>query len=384
MSPRVLLPQISPSAWEHPDEAKTNAAGTHSASERFRVKVKSKQLRTSGKFLEFLIADAIRVSASQRGRLHEMFVEALQTLDWPEAGAAKPQLYVASRVPFNGAWCDLGDTESPKPVIVLSARVLDVLEADEQRFIVARSVAQLISMHRQQRTAAQSFSQIDTFFAGFFEPRRNGLMRGEFKFSDDRGALLATQDIDSALRTLLKLSGGNANGDTLSTQAWIEQIGEVVNASAAKSGVDGETGEVPNLRLGRLARRALELHRWAHSDAYRDILAGIYPRRSDERAADNTADTNNTEQTREWFVSDDIKDEAREAVNAIGTALDRAADAVHDAVHRASGTLQDRFGVAGKDFTDIVDSARDAFRDAVSEMKNASRKTDDNSNSSTQ
>ena len=297
-----------------------------------------------------------------------------------------------------------------KPFVLLSARHIDMLAREEQRFIVARAVAQLMSNRLNRRDATYLFDCMDdtafALFNSFGGGRDMKRWGGASELSDDRGALLATQDLDSALMTLLKLAGGRATDDSLSVDAWLEQIEEANaarNASAAgASNVDGAasaagtttsdatgtssgsttgstsgaaSSEPEMSRTGRLARRAIELRKWAQSAEYSLILSGAYVRRGQEPVEEPTsAGAGAGAAGGAWFGGADVKGEAREAVNAVGEVIDKAADAVGGVVKGAADALNDAFTGTGEgSINDVVNRAKDAFRDAFKAAQSAAK-----------
>jgi hypothetical protein len=92
--------------------------------------------------------------------------------------------------------------------------------------------------------------------------------------------LLAVQRLDVAQRTLIKLAaGGQRFFDSLNLEAFVRQGSRALTderpAGARLSAV------VRTLEAGAplLASRAAALGEWCGSAAYRDVLAGRYPRR---------------------------------------------------------------------------------------------------------
>lgn len=371
MTPRVVLTQISPTAWEHPSET-----AAYGSVRRRGTRWKQHDSRRAGaaeKVRQWVLGDAVRVGPAQRPQLYDLFLDVLKTLDWPNEGQPLPELYVSARPPMGG-----GGWGGARPFVLLSARQLDGLEREEQRFIIARGVAQLISNRLHRREAGYLLDCMDDAALAFFNVFGGGRdmkkWGGASELSDDRGALLATQDLDAALMALLKLSGGSAAGDSLSVDAWLDQVGEAESAAAAEAGVDGDTGTVIKSRAGRLARRALELRQFAQGAQYSLILSGAYVRRGQEPVEDPaTADAGEGAAAGGAWFGGDVKEDAREAVNAVGDAIDQAADAVGGVVNKAADALGDAFSTSGEGFGDVVNRARDAFRDAFKAAQGAAR-----------
>jgi Zn-dependent protease with chaperone function len=78
-----------------------------------------------------------------------MYQEVLQALDWPMHGQAEPQLYVTQTPIANAGAVGFGN-----PFIVISSGTLELLEPDEQRFVLAHEVGHIMTGHTTYRTIA--------------------------------------------------------------------------------------------------------------------------------------------------------------------------------------------------------------------------------------
>jgi hypothetical protein len=127
-------------------------------------------------------------------------------------------------------------------------------------------------------------------------------------------------------------------------------------------------------RTGRLARRAIELKKWAESAEYSLILSGAYVRRGQEPVEEPASSAGAGAAGGAWFGGADVKGEAREAVNAVGEVIDKAADTVGNVVNRAADALNDAFSGTGEgSIGDVVNRAKDAFRDAFKAAQSAAK-----------
>lgn len=87
------LTQISSVSWEHP--ADRAALRTLRALPGFdEVVRKIASVFGERGVRNLFLGDAVLVGPTQRPRLHALYHEVLQTLDWPNAGQPVPQLYV--------------------------------------------------------------------------------------------------------------------------------------------------------------------------------------------------------------------------------------------------------------------------------------------------
>ena len=387
MNPRVILTQISSTAWEHPSE-KEAYGSIRRRKVRWNQGDPSRNATQREKMRQWVLGDAVRVGPAQRPKLYELFLEVLATLDMTGEGQPTPELYISARPPMGG-----GGWGGARPFVLLSARQIDRLEREEQRFVIARGVAQMMSNRLQRRDTNYLFDCMDdtavTIFNVFGGGRDMKRWGGASELSDDRGALLATQDLDSALMTLLKQAGGSTKDDSLSVDAWLDQVTEADAARAAAEAAASVAGESttassttasgPDVsRASRIARRAIELRKWAQSAEYSLILSGAYVRRGQEPVEEPASETGEGAgagtRSGAWFAGADVKGEAREAVNAVGEVLDKAADAVGGVVNRATEAINDAFSGTGEgSLGDVVNRAKDAFRDAFKAAQSAAR-----------
>jgi hypothetical protein len=150
------------------------------------------------------------------------------------------------------------------------------------------------------------------------------------ELSADRAGLLAGQDVDAVKRAHMKLAGGSRLYE-MDTEAFLEQAREYDAAGDVRDGL---------LKFLNLLRRShpfavirfAEIDRWAREGEYERILAGDYPRRS------NDGDTS-------------VTDEAKNAANSYRESWSRSADpfvgVLRDVAEGAAGAgerIFQRFG----------------------------------------
>jgi hypothetical protein len=156
------------------------------------------------------------------------------------------------------------------------------------------------------------------------------------ELSCDRAGLLGTQDLDTSMRTFLKMAGGSGVDDEINVDEFMQQASEYETGGNAWDTV---------LKLLNTAFRehpfntvrAAELLRWHRSGEYERILAGNYYRRGEEPPP----------------LSRDYEDavgyygeETRQTFGPFGDSLKRARDAFNSAF-RGGGTTGSTSGNAG-------------------------------------
>jgi Zn-dependent protease with chaperone function len=314
---RVPLNQISSRAWEHP--ADRAALNTLKAIPGFDEVVKKIATFFGERGIrQLFLANAVRVGPRQRPKLNVLYTEVLETLDWPR----RPQLYVTQNPVANAMAVGFED-----PFIVVHSEMLELLDHEERRFILAHEVGHIMSDHTTYRTIAIllltfGVSNLPLLIGAAILPFQLALLDWHRKseLSCDRTGLLGVQDMNVAMSSFLRMAGGDAavaGGDESNLDDFIQQ--------AAEYEVGGTAWDTVLKVLNTAFRehpfntvRASELLRWQRSGAYEQILAGTYPRRGDDDAP----------------LKSDLKDaaahygaETRETLRPIGDALNRAKDA---------------------------------------------------------
>lgn len=302
---RRVLTDIAPRSWEHPaDKAALSALR--------RLPVFDDVLRTLfGFFGEKPIrlafqANAVRVSERQFPRVHGIYREALHTLDVDEPYA----LYI-SQTPIVNA----GAYGMDRPFIILNSGTLSLLDDDELRFILGHELGHILSDHVLYRTMTVLLLQL----AGMGFPIVGLAARAvlvallewgrKAELSSDRAGLLAVQDPEVAMRTMLKMAGGSGSDET-NLDDFILQAeeyrdgGDVADQVFKILNLMGTTHPFWVLRLS-------ELRGWIESGAYDRILRGDYARRGDPDPA----------------YQDDLRDAAQAYTEGARDLLDQVAGA---------------------------------------------------------
>ncbi len=275
---RRILTQISPIAWEHPaDRAALNALrklpGFDLALRKVFGLFGERAIRLAFK------ANAVRVTEKQYPWIHERLVRVCQVLDLEEP----PEVYVSQTPIVNAGAVGMSD-----PFIVLNSSMLEVLGRDEVEAVLGHEVAHILSGHVLYRTLLILLLNLVVFrytLAGLaVRPILMALLEWYRKseLSSDRAGLLAIQDPDTAMRSLMLLAGGT-RGETLDLEEFVAQSeeyragGDLLDSVYKVLNVLGQTHPFAVVRVA-------ELKEWIESGSYERILAGEYQRR-DERDA---------------------------------------------------------------------------------------------------
>jgi len=325
---RVRFPGISSRAYEHPaDRGALVALRALPGFDRVLRAVSGVFGERSLRLLH--LADAIRVSHRQYPALHQLLVEACATLDIEEI----PELYVV-RDPVAQAMT-LG---MDQPFIVIHTGLLELLDADGLRFTLGHELGHLLSGHAVYRTMLLSLVRISQDISwiplGALPLRVIVTALQEWfrksELSCDRAALLVGQDADAALRVHAAMAG-STDPDAMDVSGFLDQAreydrgGDIRDSFLQLLHLDGRTYPLASLR-------AAELQRWAAGEQYRDVLAGDYPRRGDDREA---------------VMFDEVRSAARSYRDSFTASADPLTKFVRDAggvVGGVAGTVADNLG----------------------------------------
>jgi Zn-dependent protease with chaperone function len=334
---RTVLTGISSRAFEHPaDRAALTAMRAIPGFDQV-IKLASGFLRERQYRLAFL-ASAVRVDERQFADLHRLFGEAVTVLDAP----VRPELFVANNPIPNAATLGVD-----KPFVVLSSGLYELLTDDERRFVLAHELGHAMSGHALYKSLllhllnlAGSFGWVPAGGLGLralIAALREWERKSEL--SGDRAGLLATQDVDVALRVHMKLAGG-AHLDQIDPDAFLAQAADYEGAGDLRDGLlkllNTERSSHPFAVV-----RAAELRRWAHSDEYRQILDGDYPRREDDRTASFTETAKEAARAYRQRI-EESSDPLVGAVRGFGNSLGNAADNFFDWLTRQARAADPR------------------------------------------
>jgi Zn-dependent protease with chaperone function len=313
---RVNLPGISSRAWEHPADRGALVALRKLKGFDNVLKAMSGLFNERAVRLAFL-GSAIRVDERQFSRLHALLADVARILDAPEM----PELFVSANPVPNALTVGMN-----KPFIVISSGLVDLLDDEEMRFVLAHELGHSMSGHAVYQTLLQRLIQLsgvlNTIPMGGLGVRAimAALMEWSRKaeLSADRAGLLATQDPPTAFRVHMQLASGGHLED-LDPTSFFAQGQEYDDAGDLRDSV---------LKLLLIEARshpfavvrAAELRRWVESGEYTRCLSGEYPRRDSDAEAG-------------------VSEAAKAAARSYSETFRQSQDAVGKLVHDAAGFL---------------------------------------------
>lgn len=312
---RATLADISSRAWEHPADRGALVALRKLKGFDTLLKAMSGLFNERAVRLVFL-GSAVRVDERQFARLHRILGDVGRTLDAPEL----PELYVVANPAFGAMTIGMN-----KPFIVLNSGVVDLLDEDELRFVIAHELGHAMSGHAVYRTMLQRMIMLTgvlshvpggalgarAIMAALYEWSRKA------ELSADRAGLLATQDPATAFRVHMQMASGG-HLDDLDATSFFAQGQEYDDADLRDSVL--KLLLIENRSHPFAVVRATELRRWVDSGEYTAILTGDYPRRQDDDQAK-------------------VTEAAADAARSYGEAFKQSQDALGKMVHDVAGVL---------------------------------------------
>jgi len=278
---RIRFPDISSRAYEHP--ADRGALVALRAIPGFDSVLKTISGAVGERSIRYLyLATATRVSPRQYPQIHQMLHECATTLDVKPV----PELYIEQDPTPTAMAIGMG-----KPIIVVSTGMLDLVDADGLQFIIGHEVGHVLSGHAVYRTMLISLvnlaAAMEWLPIGAWSIRAIVLGLNEWfrksELSCDRAGLLCSQDPNAALRAHASLAGAK-NPNEMDVAGFLDQAEEYEKSGDVRDSLL-KLLQMSGKSHPLAALRAAELQKWAAGPEYAEILAGNYPRRSDDKDA---------------------------------------------------------------------------------------------------
>lgn len=278
-SGRVIFPEISPHAWEHPtDRAALTSLqqipGFDSLLRKFVGTFGERNVKT------LFTAAAVKVGPKQYAPIHESLVRVCEILD-----TDVPPLYI-SQTPIVNA----GAYGMDNPFIVLNSSLVELATPEELEVVLGHEVAHIMSEHALYRTLLYLLLNYSTKVTPIVYQAAIPIVLALLEWSRkaeiscDRAGLLATQNLEHAQGMHCVLAGGvRGRRDELSVEAFVEQAQEYRSAGGLSAyyrfmATLGRSHDFPVIRVA-------ELQNWVDEGDYATILGGDYHRIGDPVSA---------------------------------------------------------------------------------------------------
>ena len=272
MTPQKLT-GLRPQAYEHPSDTATLNALTHTAGLETLVR----KLNAWGfeRLLRVqLTGSYLQANADSFPDLYERFTTARERLDVPTVA----DLYVAGAGELNAFTAGV-----ERPLILLNSGAIEHLTNEELLFVIAHELGHIKSGHVLYYQIAKFLPIIaeivGTATLGIGELLSAGLQvallrwKRMSEFTADRAGLLACQDADVALRTMMKLAGLPPKYfQALNTEDFIRQAREFEAMDADKLTMLAKWLSTMGATHPWTVMRAQQLLLWIDSGAYEEVL----------------------------------------------------------------------------------------------------------------
>lgn len=166
-------------------------------------------------------------------------------------------------------------TGEKRPLLVLNSGTLDLLEPDEQTFIIGHELGHILSHHVLYHMIVNSMTEFIDLGAlvnaaielpMFYWSRMSEL-------TADRAGLLACQDVKACIRAMIKMAGlPQSQYDRINVQAFIDQAHDFNTKNTGFLDESFKFLAIANSTHPWLVLRAAELLNWVESGEYQRIL----------------------------------------------------------------------------------------------------------------
>jgi Zn-dependent protease with chaperone function len=338
---RRRFPDISSRTYEHPADRSALVALRKLSGFDTVFRAMSGLLPERSLRLLFL-SDSVRVSDAQFAHLNVILRDACYILDLGKV----PPMYV-TQDPRPSAMC-IGLDE---PIIVVTTGLVELLDEEEMRFVVGHEVGHALSGHAVYRTILLFLTNLalkvawiplgNVAIMAIVTALREWFRKSEL--SADRAGLLAGQDPQAAMRSLMKLAGGNHLHE-MNVDAFLEQAEEYEAGGDLRDSVLKILNVLPRTHPFTTIRAA-ELKKWAESRDYQRIMDGHYEKRDGDRGTS---------------VSDSFRQSANHYAHSVRTSRDPLMALVRDIAGGAGdlgGLLRNTFTGGGRSGTSGAEKA---------------------------
>ena len=316
------LEGISPRAYQHPaDRATTAALGQVPYLDQ--VVRKLIELGYERALRAVSLGSSVRLGQEQLPHIWVLHRQVVNSLDLRDV----PDLYLTQFPWANAMTIGVG-----KPIVVLNSSLVDLLDADGQRSVLAHEAAHVHSGHVLYQTALVILLQIGTktlpLLAGLpLLAIRYALLEWfrAAELSCDRAAALLTRDPQAVCRTLMVLTAGAA-AEHLNLDAFMKQG---LDYAEKGSGLEQLSRRVQDLGVTHPmpVKRVHELLAWVREGEYDRIVGGDYMRIGDEPPLKEERDS----------AAVHYGERVRDAFEKAGTSISDVGDQLSDWLERRKG-----------------------------------------------
>lgn len=229
----------------------------------------------------------LKVDQDDYPSIYKVLGDATTTLGLDTQKNLIPELYLQYDYTINAF-----TTGETKPILVLNSGTLDLLERDEQTYIIGHELGHILSHHVLYHmivTSLASFIDLGSLINTAIQlPLFYWYRMSEL--TADRAGLLACQDLRACIRAMIKMAGlPESQYNRINVQAFIDQAHDFNTKNTGFLDESFKFVAIANSMHPWLVMRAAELLKWVESGDYDRVLklrgAMICPHCDNEKAA---------------------------------------------------------------------------------------------------
>lgn len=217
------------------------------------------------------IASSIEINQKQLPEYHDLLLSACDILD-----LEPPQLYIKQNPVPNAYTLAI---RGQKPFIVIHTSLLEILNHEEVKAVIAHELGHLKCEHGVYLSLANimvlAVGLIPSWGTVVAQSLQSQLMQWLrcAEFSCDRAALLAVQKPEVVMAVLMKLTGGSPSiAHKLNLSAFMEQVKSYQTISDSELGRLLQDTQNSALTHPVPIIRAKEVEKWANSREYEQLI----------------------------------------------------------------------------------------------------------------
>ncbi|MBX3072305.1 M48 family metalloprotease [Candidatus Obscuribacterales bacterium] len=273
------FPRLSSSAFEHPaDRAALDAVKKIPLLDKIFTKLI--ELGAERALRITMMGRAVHVTPKQCPKIYKLFREACDILDMPE-----PDLFIISNPQPNAFTLGV-----ERPIIAVHSGLIDLLTEEELMGVLGHELGHIKAGHVLYKTIAYFLLQILTMVFG------TGGTLAEFGLSvalydwsrkseltADRAELLVTQNLETCIRTHMKLAGGSWSiYEQMDHDEFLRQADNYEDFDYSTLNKLYKLFNELWLTHPLPVYRAKEIKAWSEGKQFKEIMEGRYPTRDED------------------------------------------------------------------------------------------------------
>jgi len=278
MSEQVILTDLHPYEYEHPFDAK--ALDALQATTGLDILVRQFNKHFTERFITIQYTGSnLKITKNTYPKVYDILDHACNTINLP----SRPDLYLEQDVNINGF-----TTGVDHPIIVLSSGSIDKLDDDELLYLIGHEAGHIKSRHTLYDMMAQYFLPLAMNVLGtvtlgvsdlVLHHAQQALQLALLQWSRmseltaDRVGLLACQDMQAAIRVMMKWSGLPLKYyDNMNVESFVRQVKDFDELDYDKLNLAGKFLATMSRTHPFTVIRTAELLRWIDSGEYNQVI----------------------------------------------------------------------------------------------------------------